>query len=111
RGPCAREPRECNWRSSACKAGSSASGCPSRISFNSTTTMKPLISKPEDLTPQTPWLDTKWAWTSEEELVDHQSTARLCAAALLPFREQKPDWEGFIASIRWMQAAADYYGV
>ena len=73
--------------------------------------MKALISKPEDLTPQTPWLHTKWAWTSEEELVDHQIKARLCAAALLPFRDRQPDWEGFAASIRWMQSAADHYGV
>ena len=73
--------------------------------------MKPLISKPEELTPQTTWLETKWAWTSEEELVDHTTKARLCAAALLPFRDRKPDWEGFAASIRWMQAAADRYGV
>lgn len=73
--------------------------------------MKTLISKPEDLKPDTSWLDTKWAWTSEEELVDHQSKPRLCAAALLPFRDQQPDWEGFTASIRWMQSAADHYGV
>lgn len=73
--------------------------------------MKPLISKPEELTPQTTWLETKWAWTSEEELIDHTTKARLCAAALLPFRDRKPDWEGFAASIRWMQAAADRYGV
>ena len=73
--------------------------------------MKQLISKPEDLSPQTTWLETKWAWTGEEELIDHQTKARLCAAALLPFRDKKPDWEGFIASIRWMQAAADRYGV
>ncbi len=73
--------------------------------------MKPLISKPEDLTPQTTWQETKWAWTSEEELVDRTTKARLCAAALLPFRDRQPDWEGFAASIRWMQAAADHYGV
>lgn len=73
--------------------------------------MKSLISKPEDLSPQTTWLETKWAWTSEEELVDHQTKGRLCAAALLPFRDRNPDWEGFLASIHWMQAAADYYGV
>ena len=71
----------------------------------------PLISKPEDLTPQTAWLDTQWAWTGEEELIDHRTKARLCAAALLPFRDHKPDWEGFLASVRWMQAAADHYGV
>ncbi|MCE9518863.1 MAG: hypothetical protein K8R87_04785 [Verrucomicrobia bacterium] len=73
--------------------------------------MKTLISKPEDLTPQTPWRDTKWAWIGEEELIDHQTKGRLCAAALLPFQNQKPDWEGFTTSIRWMQAAADHYNV
>lgn len=73
--------------------------------------MNALISNPADLTPQTTWRETKWAWTSEEELVDHQTKGRLCAAALLPFRDQKPDWEGFAASIRFMQAAADHYGV
>lgn len=73
--------------------------------------MNALISRPEDLTPQTTWQQTKWAWTAEEALVDHHTKARLCAAALLPFKDQKPDWEGFTNSIRWMQAAADYYGV
>jgi dihydrodipicolinate synthase/N-acetylneuraminate lyase len=73
--------------------------------------MKPLIANPQDLIPATNWLDTKWAWTSEESLIDHRTKARLCAAALLPFRNQKPDWEGFIASIAWMQSAANYYGV
>ena len=73
--------------------------------------MKTLITNPADLTPQTPWLDTRWAWTSEEELIEHRTKARLCAAALLPFRDRKPDWDGFLASIRWMQAAADRYGV
>ena len=73
--------------------------------------MKSLISKPEDLSPNTSWLDTKWAWTGEEELIDHTAKPRLCAAALLPFRDQKPDWEGFVASIRWMQATADHFGV
>jgi hypothetical protein len=73
--------------------------------------MKSLIAKPEALMPSTSWLDTKWAWTGEEELIDHTNKARLCAAALLPFRDRKPDWEGFVASIRWMQAAADHFGV
>lgn len=73
--------------------------------------MKHLIENPEQLTPRTQWLDTKWAWTGEESLIDHKTKSRLCAAALLPFRDQKPDWEGFIASIRWMQGAADHYGV
>ncbi|MBX7207274.1 MAG: hypothetical protein K1X78_03090 [Verrucomicrobiaceae bacterium] len=73
--------------------------------------MKTLISNPEELTPSTAWLDTKWAWTGEEELIDHTSKPRLCAAALLPFRDRKPDWEGFLASIRWMKATADHHGV
>jgi dihydrodipicolinate synthase/N-acetylneuraminate lyase len=73
--------------------------------------MKTLISDPKELTPATSWLDTQWAWTGEEELIDHETKSRLCAAALLPFRDQKPDWEGFSSSIRWMQAAADHYGV
>ena len=73
--------------------------------------MKSLISKPEDLSPNTSWLDTKWSWTGEEDLINHTSKPRLCAAALLPFRDGKPDWEGFLASIRWMQATADHFGV
>lgn len=73
--------------------------------------MQELISDPRDLTPQTTWQQTKWAWVGEEELVDHTTKARLCAAALLPFRDRQPDWAGFAASIRWMQAAADHYGV
>jgi len=43
--------------------------------------------------------------------VDHQTKGRLCAAALLPFQDPRPDWEGFAASIRGMQAAAAYWGV
>ena len=73
--------------------------------------MQDLISDPRDLTPQTTWQQTKWAWVGEEELVDHTARARLCAAALLPFRDRQPDWAGFAASIHWMQAAADHYGV
>lgn len=73
--------------------------------------MKQLISRPEDLTPQTPWLETCWAWTPEETLVDHNTKARLCAAALLPFQNGQPDWDGFTRSIRWMLKAADHYGV
>jgi dihydrodipicolinate synthase/N-acetylneuraminate lyase len=73
--------------------------------------MRNLIHAPEDLKPDTCWSDTRWAWTPEEALIDHQTRSRLCAAALLPFRDGRPDWDGFEASIRWMQAAADYYGV
>ncbi len=73
--------------------------------------MKSIITNPKDLTPNTTWLDTKWAWTGEEELIDHNSKARLCAAALLPFRDQKPDWEGFIRSLHWMETTAEHFGV
>ncbi len=73
--------------------------------------MKHLISEAGELQPTTPWSDTVWAWTSEEELIDHTTRARLCAAALLPFLDGKPDWEGFIASLRWMQSCAEHYGV
>jgi dihydrodipicolinate synthase/N-acetylneuraminate lyase len=71
----------------------------------------PLICDPKDLTPGTLWRETKWAWTGEEELIDHQRKARLCTAALLPFAKGQPDWAGFAASIRWMQRAADRFGV
>ncbi len=73
--------------------------------------MKTLISDSKDLTPQTAWQDTAWAWTAEEQLVDHSTKARVCAAALLPFRDGTPDWEGFVKSIRWMQGAAERFGV
>ncbi len=70
-----------------------------------------LLSDPSQLTPETPWQATKWAWTGEEELVDHAHRPRLCVAALLPFRERQPDWEGFTKSIHWMRESAAYYGV
>ncbi|MFM7744005.1 MAG: hypothetical protein ACKO8X_11055, partial [Verrucomicrobiota bacterium] len=73
--------------------------------------MKPLIDRPEDLSPTTPWSATKWAWTAEEALVDHRTKARLCSAVLLPFRDGKPDWVSFVSEIRWQLAAADHYGV
>jgi hypothetical protein len=73
--------------------------------------MPDLISDPRELTPQTPWSQTKWAWESEEELTDHTSKARLCAAALLPFHNRQPDWAGFANSIHWMRDAAAHYGV
>lgn len=70
-----------------------------------------LISDPADLQPGTPWTDTVWAWRSEESLVDHHTKARLCVATLLPFREGKPDWEGFERSIAWMLRCGEHYGV
>jgi dihydrodipicolinate synthase/N-acetylneuraminate lyase len=73
--------------------------------------MQPLICDPKDLAPTTSWSETVWAWTSEETLVDHQTKSRLCSAVLLPFRDGQPDWDSLFASIRWMLAAAEYYGV
>jgi hypothetical protein len=73
--------------------------------------MKSLVDSPSELRPETPWEQTVWAWTSEESLVDHENVSRLCGAALLPFRNGAPDWEGFEASIRWMYAAAEAFGV
>ncbi len=70
-----------------------------------------LIHDPADLRPDTDWRDTIWAWTPEENLIDHQSRSRLCGAALLPFRGGEPDWNGFIAAIRWMYSAAEAHGV
>ena len=70
-----------------------------------------LIEHPDELRPGTAWRETVWAWTSEEALVDHSTKARLCAAALLPFCGGEPDWESFTASLRWMYAAAERYGV
>lgn len=70
-----------------------------------------LISNPADLTPSTKWSETKWAWESEESLTDHSTKSRLCVATLLPFKEGKPDWEGFERSVRWMQKCGNYYGV
>lgn len=70
-----------------------------------------LISNPADLKPSTTWQETVWAYTAEEELVDHTSKARLCVATLLPFKDKQPDWEGFTKSVRWMQQCGDYYGV
>jgi hypothetical protein len=74
--------------------------------------MKPdLISDPKDLTPSTTWQQTRWAWTSEEELVDHTTKARLCVATLLPFSGGLPDWAGFYKSIHWMKSMGDRYNV
>ena len=70
-----------------------------------------LISNPADLKPDTPWRDTVWAWTSEEELVDHGTKARVCVATLLPFKDKQPDWDGFVRSIAWMRDCAAHYNV
>lgn len=73
--------------------------------------MKPLITDPHQLTPQTTWEETRWAWTAEEELAEHTTKARLCPAVLLPFQNGKPDWAGFARQLRWMEKTAVHYGV
>lgn len=70
-----------------------------------------LITSPADLKPSTTWSETVWAYTGEEQLADHTTKARLCVATLLPFKDQKPDWDGFSKSVRWMQQCAAHYGV
>ena len=70
-----------------------------------------MITDPADLKPSTTWEETAWAHTPEEALVDRDSEARLCVATLLPFRDGKPDWEGFENSVRWMLACAESAGV
>ena len=70
-----------------------------------------LITDPKDLTPSTTWAETKWASIPEEALTDHLSKPRLCVAALLPFKDKQPDWNGFERSIAWMLRAAEHYGV
>ncbi|MDF1752373.1 MAG: hypothetical protein P1U89_06350 [Verrucomicrobiales bacterium] len=70
-----------------------------------------MIDHIDDLRPDTLWTDTIWAHTSEETLTDHQSEGRLCVATLLPFKNSKPDWEGFEKSIRWMIACGERYGI
>lgn len=70
-----------------------------------------LITDPKDLRPDTPWSATKWAYVSEEALVDHTTRTRLCVAALLPFANRAPDWAGFERSIAWMLEAAAFYNI
>ena len=70
-----------------------------------------MISNPIELTPATAWLDTKWAHSREEDLVDVSSRPRLCVAALLPFLDGKPDWCSFERMLAWMHACADHYGI
>lgn len=70
-----------------------------------------MIDDPKDLRPDTNWSDTVWAHTPEESLADHGTNSRLCVATLLPFRDKKPDWEGFERSIDWMLRCGEAYGV
>lgn len=73
--------------------------------------MGSLISNCSELRPDTAWRDTIWSAVSEEQLVDHSASPRLCVAALLPFKDAKPDWEGFLRCIHWMRSAAAHYGI
>ena len=70
-----------------------------------------LIHEPSQLTPDTLWSQTRWAYVSEESLANHSAKPRLCSAVLLPFKDGRPDWAGFTTSIRWMLDAASLYGV
>lgn len=70
-----------------------------------------MIRTADELTPGTTWGETVWAQTREEELADPDANPRLCVAALLPFLEGRPDWEGFEKSLRWMAACAETYGI
>ena len=70
-----------------------------------------MIRNASDLKPETNWSETTWAQATEESLADHKTPARLCVATLLPFHNQKPDWEGFENSISWMTRCAEAAGV
>ncbi len=70
-----------------------------------------LIDNPKDLRPETEWRETVWGWAAEERLVDHAARPRLCVAALLPFKNGEPDWDGFVKCVAWMRDAAAHYGV
>lgn len=70
-----------------------------------------LISDPRELRPETAWAETVWGWAQEEALVDHEARPRLCVAALLPFKDGAPDWDGFLRCIDWMRRGAAHFGV
>ena len=70
-----------------------------------------MISDPSELTPSTPWSETVWSRAREEELTDSSSEARLCVAALLPFKDGRPDWGSFERMLAWMRKCADVFGV
>ncbi len=70
-----------------------------------------MISDPSELTPSTPWSETVWSRAREEELADHSSRTRLCVAALLPFKDGRPDWGSFERMLQWMKKCAEAFGV
>ena len=70
-----------------------------------------MIQKAEELQPDTPWSETVWAHSREEDLLDAQSNSRLCVAALLPFKEGQPDWCSFEKMLHWMMKCAKHFGV
>jgi hypothetical protein len=71
----------------------------------------PLIADPAELRPETPWSATKWASIGEESLVNHETRPRLCVASLLPFKNARPDWDGFTRCIQWMRDAAKAFNI
>lgn len=70
-----------------------------------------MIRNADKLKPDTSWSETIWAQATEESLANHDTSARLCVATLLPFQNQKPDWKGFEKSIRWMIQCGETAGV
>lgn len=70
-----------------------------------------MIRSADELAPDTKWGETVWAQAREEELADSKAEPRLCVAALLPFYNGQPDWEGFEKSLRWMAACAEADGI
>ena len=70
-----------------------------------------MISDSSELEPTTPWKETLWAQAREEELLDCTSSPRLCVAALLPFKNARPDWDSFERMLAWMNGCAEHFGV
>lgn len=70
-----------------------------------------MISNITELECSTPWSETIWSRTREEDLVDYESSSRLCVAALLPFKDSQPDWRSFERMLVWMHECANHFGV
>ena len=70
-----------------------------------------MIQNSLDLKPDTQWSETVWAHSREESLIDDHSNPRLCVAALLPFKDGKPDWGSFERMLVWMTKCAHQFGV
>ena len=70
-----------------------------------------MIHKADQLHPHSQWSETVWAHSREEDLLDDQSSPRLCVAALLPFKGGEPDWGSFEKMLHWMMICAKHFGV